>query len=148
MDFLSEGRVTGQFLVAHVCSRRSYDIWKLWQHLFTGDMNRLLTPPERLALKCETGSFICVSTDATLEWIGGISWRGRQYFRASISEVKKILRVQPENVRSIGACETIAAVIAIMIWSLRNGERGISYCALTIEMCFPGYQRAERRAAS
>ena len=97
-----------------------------WRKLFTGGMNRLLTPSGRLSLKCETGSSIWLPNDATLGWIGGISWHDRRCFRAKVSDIKQILGVQPEVEWGIGACEMIATVIAIMIGSLyRDMKRHI-----------------------
>lgn len=83
--------------------------------MFTGNMDRLLTPSERLSLKCETESSIWVSTDATLAWIGGIAWNGRKFPRGKIGDIGKILGLQLAIDWWIGACEMIAAAVEIMI---------------------------------
>ena len=100
-----------------------------WKRLFTGNMNRLLTPAERLSLKCEKGSFIWISTDATLEWIRCISWRDKRCFRFGFIDVKEALGISTDTELGIGACEMLAAVISTMIWSdYRGRQRHIILC--------------------
>ena len=86
------------------------------KQLSKGNMSRLLTPAGRLSLKCETGSFIRFSADATLERVGGISWHGRQFPRAGISDVAQILGAYPKTEWGIGSCEMMGAFVAITIW--------------------------------
>ena len=94
-----------------------------WRRLFTGNMNRLLNPADRLSLKCEKGPFIWISTDATLDWASGISWGDKRCFRFKVSEIKDALCISPDTELGIGACEMLAALISIMIWSDYNGVK-------------------------
>ena len=101
-----------------------------WRALFHGSLFRLLPLHERLALKMEVQPFVWVTVDATLEYIGGVSWHGNECFRMSATECKRICGLGSDIVLKIGECEMLAAALAIVIWGIKDGvTRNIILCA-------------------
>ena len=94
-----------------------------WKDLFKGSLLRLLPLHYHLALKMEVRPFIWVTVDATLQWISGISWHDREFFRMSLDDCIRLCGLPIDTVFKIGECEMLAASFAVFLW---GGEGGIS----------------------
>ena len=97
--------------------------------LFAGKLTRFLIPEERLPIATERASAILISVDATLDLMGGISWKNRQFSRIP-SGVTQSLIGHLNYQLIIGECELASAVIAILLLGMRHGlPRIIILCA-------------------
>ena len=91
-----------------------------WRKLFTGSLVRLLSPEERLSIRSERERTVWVTTDATLEYIAGISWMGKEAFRMPTTVLNDLIGM-PLYTLVIGECELASAVIAALLWGIRWG---------------------------
>ena len=92
-----------------------------WGNLFKGSLLRLLPLAYRMSLKMEVQPFIWVTVDATLEWISGISWHDREFFRMSIDDCIRLCGFPPDTVFKIGEGEMMAAAFAVFPWVEKSG---------------------------
>ena len=101
-----------------------------WRALFEGQMIRMIKPEERLSLKLEKGVSVWISVDATMEWISGVSWNGRQFFRVRVIDFLHYFPSRMQEPFRIAECELMAAVFAILMWLKVDGViRHIIRCA-------------------
>ena len=84
-------------------------------------MRRAVKPEERLSLKLEEELFVWIDADATLEWISGMSRRGRQFFRVRVSDCMRFCPSRINEPFRIAECELLEAVMAIILWSKVGG---------------------------
>ena len=78
-----------------------------------------------------------MSTDATMGYVGGVSWEIENAPIYPKSEFTTLVRESPDATSHIAECEFLAAVIAAIYWS-RKGS--VTYfCAPTIKTCFIAY---------
>ena len=100
-----------------------------WETLFHWSLLRLLPLAQRLSLKMEGQLFIWITVDATLDFISGISWRGREFFRISIVDLVRECGFPIGTVFKIGECEMLAAAFATFLWGVKQGiPRNIILC--------------------
>ena len=86
-------------------------------------MLRMVKPEGRLSLKLEEELYVWITADATLEWISGVSWRDKQFFRVRVSDCLSFFPSLIDEPFRIAECELLAAVFAIMLWSKVDGVR-------------------------
>ena len=100
-----------------------------WGSLCMGKLARFLIPEERLSIATERASSIWISGDATLDWMAGISWKDRQFFRIPAGVIQSLIGHLNYQL-IIGECELASAVIAILLLGIRHGlPRIIILCA-------------------
>ena len=92
-----------------------------WEALFHGSLFRLLPLAGRLSLKMEVRLSIWITVDATLDYLSGISWYDREFFRISTEEVVRLRGIPSDTVFEIGEREILAVAFAVFLWGIRDG---------------------------
>ena len=87
-----------------------------WKKLFNGHLDRCLPLNIRLSGNIQLPPVMWLSSDATLNWIGVINWRDKQFICAPVGNLLNPFMTRETGNVHISDVELLALVMGIVVW--------------------------------